>query len=130
MRTNIYGNYPDVLTSPPTHDYATRQLVGHISGRKVDMSGLARQLERFVNLPIVDETALSGEFDYEIVFAPTLPIERIEAIRSQAGRESLPIMNSPTFFRALEEDLGLELKRSKEKVETIVIEKIHRPTEN
>jgi uncharacterized protein (TIGR03435 family) len=83
-----------------------------------------------VNLPIVDETALSGEFDYEIVFAPTLPIERIEAIRSQAGRESLPIMNSPTFFRALEEDLGLELKRSKEKVETIVVEKIHRPTEN
>jgi uncharacterized protein (TIGR03435 family) len=129
-RTNIYGNYPDVLTSPSKHDYASRQIVGHISGRKVAMNGLVRQLGMFVNLPIVDRTGLTGDFDYEIVFAPTLPAERIEALRNQAGREPLPIMTNPTLFKALEEDLGLELKASKEKVEVLVVDRIERPSEN
>jgi uncharacterized protein (TIGR03435 family) len=39
-------------------------------------------------------------------------------------------MTSPTLFRALEEDLGLELKASKEKVEVFVIDHIEWPSEN
>ena len=52
--------------------------------------------------PVVDETNLKGTYDWDILFDARNPNSIVEAIQR---------------------DLGLELKRSKRKVEVLVVEK-------
>jgi uncharacterized protein (TIGR03435 family) len=52
--------------------------------------------------PVVDETNLKGTYDWDILFDARNPYSIVEAIQR---------------------DLGLELKRSKRKVEVLAVEK-------
>jgi uncharacterized protein (TIGR03435 family) len=73
---------------------------------------------------VLDRTGLAGEYNYQLVFAPLNP---------PAGgvySDGMPVMSSPTLFRALETEFGLELKPTTEKVEVFVIDRLERPTEN
>ena len=128
--TSTAGTYPGVLNYPPKHNYAPDQIVGLISGSRGSMDYIADQIRRHVGRPVLNRTGLSGDFNYEIVFAPLRPVSQIDADRIGTGRAALPVMSRPSIFEALEEDLGLELKASKENVETWVVERIERPNEN
>jgi uncharacterized protein (TIGR03435 family) len=128
--TTSAGNYLDALNYPPKHDYAPQQIVALISGSRGSMDYLANQIYRFVGRPVLNRTGLSGDFNYEIVFAPIRGVAEIDADRIATGREPLPVMSKPSLFEALEEDLGLELKASKEKIDVWVVERIDRPSEN
>jgi uncharacterized protein (TIGR03435 family) len=62
---------------------------------------------------VVDKTSLEGNYD-------------CEATWSRAGSDG----SGPSFFTAVEDQMGLKLKPAKVPAEIVVIEKVHAPTEN
>ena len=125
-----FGTYPGVLNYPPKHNYEPEQIVAIVSGRASSMDYMADQIRIIVGRPVLNRTGIPGDFNYEVVFSPLKLSAEIDAARIETGRVPLPVMSKPSIFAALEEDLGLELKASKEKVEVLVIERLARPSEN
>ena len=81
-------------------------------------SGIAQRVGRAV----VDRTGLTGEWSFELTFAP-------QAGQLPPGVE-LPAVdpNTPDLFTAVQEQLGLKLEATKGPVEVLIVESIERPT--
>ena len=80
-----------------------------MTGRKVPMSDLAKQLGDMAGRTVIDNTSLKGDYDFKLDWAP-----------SDAADDSLP-----SIFIAVQEQLGLKLVSVKKApVEVIVIESI------
>jgi uncharacterized protein (TIGR03435 family) len=91
------------------------------------ISSLAVLLSRLgdVNRPVVDETGLSGNFDFDLTWTPIpnqIPVQPLGAPGPDAY--------GPTIFTALEEQLGLALKAADGPWDVLVIDHIERPTED
>jgi uncharacterized protein (TIGR03435 family) len=88
-----------------------------MSGKDVYMADLARLLARRMGRPVVDQTGFTDPFSFILVFNP-------------------PTTNNPAWadlpnvFSALEKQVGLKLQETKTTVETWVIERIEKPSEN
>jgi bla regulator protein BlaR1 len=103
-----------------TRDEATRiSLVGNIRGG--EMTAVAITLEQFAlspfligpaGGPVVDQTGLKGAYDFTLKWD------------SEIGADA------PSFFTAIQEQLGLQLVASKAPVEVIVIDHIEQPSAN
>jgi uncharacterized protein (TIGR03435 family) len=89
---------------------------GKISGHAMPVSILAGHLPAWVGGPIVDKTGLTGSYDVLLQWDPNVVPD--------------PNSNVPGLFAALEEQLGLHLKPTKTTVDTIVIDRLERPSEN
>jgi uncharacterized protein (TIGR03435 family) len=89
----------------------------HIEGRRLPIQYLTDQLYVLLQARVVDETGLTGEFDYDVEFvSPTLTDAQIDG---------------PTVFTALREKMGLGLKATKRSTPIFVIDRVDRnPTEN
>ena len=74
--------------------------------------------------PVVDQTGLSGKFDFTIEWSP-----ETNGIPPQAG-EPVPDTQGPSFQAALREQLGLRLESTKAPLQILVIENVERPSEN
>lgn len=109
---------------------------GHIRGEKVGMPLLVNWLSMVTGRPVIDRTGLTGTyaFDLEWSFDPgAVPAKGagpIAEMKAQAAAAEPSDPNGPTLFTALQEQLGLRLESAKGPVETIVIEKVERPTAN
>jgi uncharacterized protein (TIGR03435 family) len=114
---------PRELPYSPKPDYG-RQRVSFFYGARATTGWLAGSLSYFAKRLVVDRTGLTGDYNYQLVFAPLYPPGPGDNVGDT------PIMTSPTLFSALEQELGLELKPSTEKVEVFVIERLERPTDN
>jgi uncharacterized protein (TIGR03435 family) len=69
---------------------------------------------------VIDRTGLTGGWDFELTFAPENP-----------GPEAPPAdPNAPSFFTAIQEQLGLKLEATKGPVEVLVIDSVEKPTED
>jgi uncharacterized protein (TIGR03435 family) len=79
------------------------------------MSTLTSLLEQNLQIPIVDKTGLTQEYDYSITWIQPFPASK------QIGLE-LP--NLEVLKQALLDQLGLELVPSRESVEMLVVEKV------
>ena len=95
-------------------------------GRNVTMATFASTLQHVVvDRPVVDQTGLSGRFDFQLTFAPD---------GAQFGGMRLPAQSedvaSPSLFTAIQEQLGLKLEAVKAPADTIVIDHIERPSPN
>lgn len=72
--------------------------------------------------PAVDQTGLTGNFDFRIQYSRDL-------IASPApGAE--PVSQGPTFLEALKEQLGLKLKPTVAPVDVLVIDHVEQPSPN
>lgn len=97
-----------------------------VTCKKVTMKRFAEMLlaSRF-NRFVVDETGLTGEYDFEMHFVPDSPTpkpgETVTAADAPTG---------PTFEGALQEQLGLKLITTKAAVPFLVIDKAERPSAN
>jgi len=87
----------------------------------------------FVNLisdlvgrPVIDETGFGGPFDVRLRWTPD------DSTPGNRSGDSLPRADSadPSFFTALEEQLGLRLESRKGPLETITIEHAEKPGGN
>jgi len=77
---------------------------------------------------VVDRTGLNGSWDFELNFA----VEgRGGQIGGPAGQDApAPDPNAPSFFTAIQEQLGLKLESTKGPVEVLVIDSIEHPVED
>jgi bla regulator protein BlaR1 len=74
--------------------------------------------------PLVDQTGLSGRFDFSIEFTP-------ESNPPSAPTADAPTdVQGPTFLEALHEQLGLKLESTKAPLQILVVDHVERPSEN
>ncbi|MGD0741078.1 MAG: TIGR03435 family protein [Terracidiphilus sp.] len=102
--------YPDHMTLP---------------ARNVNMGDFASLLQRSVlDRPVVDKTALTGRFDFDLTWAQdaTQFGGEVPAAPSDA--------TSPPLFIAIREQLGLRLEATKGPVEVLVIDSAQPPSPN
>jgi uncharacterized protein (TIGR03435 family) len=89
----------------------------HMESTKGSMEALARQLSATAGRPVVDRTGLAGFFVYTLDWFP-------------ANRVPPPDLDTPSMFKAVEEQLGLKLEQAKGPMEKLVIDSVARPAEN
>jgi uncharacterized protein (TIGR03435 family) len=98
---------------------------GRFEDKAVSMAGLADQLARQLERPVVDKTGLTAVYTLKLEWTPDdQPAGRGEG---GAGEPAL----GPSIFTAVQEQLGLRLQTQKLPVEIIVVDRVDRaPTEN
>ena len=73
---------------------------------------------------VVERTGLTGSWDFELLFAP-------EARGGPGGADAPQVdPNAPSFFTAIQEQLGLKLEPTKGPVEVLVIDSVEKATED
>jgi uncharacterized protein (TIGR03435 family) len=84
---------------------------------KSQMSSLVRVLSSAADRPVLDQTGLTGFYDFKVEFA-----RDPAAVVAESSAASL--------FTALQEQLGLKLEPRRGSIETMVIDHAERPSEN
>jgi uncharacterized protein (TIGR03435 family) len=84
---------------------------------KSSMEALVRVLSGAADRPVLDQTGLSGLYDFKLEFA---------CDPAAAAAET----SASSIFTAVQEQLGLKLESTKGPVEVIVIDRAERPSEN
>ncbi len=100
-----------------------------LDGISVSMPALARMLSMLVGREVIDKTGFTARFALHVDFAMD---DALAGIPNPPGPEvSAPADSAkPTFFTAIQEQLGLKLEPSKGPVDVFVIDHVERPTEN
>ena len=110
---------------------------GKFTIRKVTMDGLARQLERYLDRPIVDTTDLKKRYDLSVTVTPE--DAQIMLIHAAVGA-GVPLppqalqfaagASTPSLFDAFEQ-LGLKMEAKKAPLDVVVVDQASKtPTEN
>jgi uncharacterized protein (TIGR03435 family) len=99
----------------------------HTTGVRVPMVYLTWFLSLLVQndgRPVVDQTGLTGNYDFTLSFRPILPPD--------ASPDALPPeqRDLPTLFDALRTQLGLRLTPTRGPVDHLVIDHIEKPSDN
>jgi uncharacterized protein (TIGR03435 family) len=105
----------------------TGNVAAGFTGERVNMQYLCWWLGQALQnseRPVVDQTGLTKNYDFKLTFIPELP--------PNVSPETIPaeILNRPTLFEALKQQLGLRLDPQKGPVEYYVIDHIERPAGN
>jgi uncharacterized protein (TIGR03435 family) len=88
---------------------------GVLMGRALTLSTLAITLTRFADRVVVDETGLTGKFDWHIFWLP----DEI----ALSGRS----IDGPSMFSAFRDEAGLKLEPRRRPVEVLVVERAEHP---
>jgi uncharacterized protein (TIGR03435 family) len=89
--------------------------IGHGSLRSAgtELQHLTDALSGILKRKVLDRTGLTGEFDFNLKWAPDQAIDP-----------------GPSIFTAIEEQLGLKLESGRAPIDVLVVDRIERPTEN
>lgn len=96
---------------------------GQFTARGISIEVLGLMLSMRLERPVVDKTGLTGSYDAILRWTPD-----DAAGPSQISGTSLD--SGPSFFTAVQEQLGLKLEPSKEPMDTIVVDHVEAPSEN
>jgi bla regulator protein BlaR1 len=100
---------------------------GMLHGEGVPLGFLATAMSGHLGRSVIDKTGLTGKYDIDLRWSPD---------PGQAGAgpfgelPQAPDPNGPSIFTAVQEQLGLRLESQKAPVETLVIDRVERPSEN
>ena len=117
-----------------------------MTASKQSMATLAEMLSSQLDLPVVDRTGLTGDYDFTFYFAP----DGLAGMRLPAGLPPPPnaptageggpgmpaasapdAQSNPNLFAAVQEQLGLKLEQRKGPVDLLVIDHLEKaPIEN
>jgi uncharacterized protein (TIGR03435 family) len=101
--------------SPPSENENSN---GGVVTMRMSMGEFAPDLGYFVGRPVVDQTGLTGRYDFQLKWT---------ADESKAPTDgSAP----PGMFTAIQEQLGLKLEPAKAPVEVLVVDAVQRPGAN
>lgn len=98
-----------------------------IHARAIDTADLGQFLENFADRPVIDRTGLSGLFDVDTT--GWLPMRGKPGQTGGKAEDGSDMDTMPTMFTVVE-GLGLKLESQKAPVETIVVDRVERPSEN
>ena len=105
---------PKLKPSSQTETYG-QILPNGLQAKGITLKVLAAMLQRPAGKPVVDQTGISGTFDFTLRYAP------------EDGTDSA----LPSLFTALEEQLGLKLQPQKIPMQKLVIDQVERtPLDN
>ena len=106
---------PD-LAPPPVDPLpcSSSMMFGRLTMRDMPLDILANTLSGMVGRVVFDRTALTGNFNLSLRYAP----DGTDSAQSQ----------DPSIFTALQEQLGLKLESIKGPVEVLVIDHVEQPT--
>jgi uncharacterized protein (TIGR03435 family) len=93
-------------------------------------SVLAGALSSTLGQPVVDETGITGRFNYKLDWTPDQSDKAIRNAPPDVLRQLAIDPNGPSIFTALQEQLGLRLEARKVPTEVLVIDSAQRPSEN
>ncbi|HEY4088369.1 MAG TPA: TIGR03435 family protein [Bryobacteraceae bacterium] len=102
---------------------------GLLAGDRTDVPFLARALSEIVGRPVVDQTGLTGKYNFELKWNPEMGSANT-ALGETPSVVPAADPDRATIFTALQEQLGLRLSSGKGPVEVIVVDHLARPTEN
>jgi len=114
-------------TSPQDFEIPMQGAPAKVTGKRVPMNYLCWNLGQTLQndaRPVVDETGLTGNYDFTLSYVPQLPPG------ADAGQLPPEYKDLPSLFDALKQQLGLRLTAQKGPVEHLVIDHIDKPTEN
>jgi uncharacterized protein (TIGR03435 family) len=97
---------------------------GRIGGRKVTIERIAEFLKNpftGVDRPVLDRTGLTGTFDFSLEWSPE---------RDITDRPDQASPSGPSFFEALQKQLGLKLVATRAPTDVLFIDHIEHPDEN
>ena len=108
-------------TMPP----CTLRLVNTTMEGQITIPELALAFTRMATSPrmVIDKTGLTGSYSVKLEFDP-IATRRGPDVNAPAGS------GPPTLFTAVQEQLGLKLEPSRAVRETLVVDRLERPTEN
>ena len=112
------------LPRPDRNGPAPRCTLRMVDGRlegDTTMANLATVLRPFAGRPIVDKTDLVGFYRVTMLFDP---------VALRRSPDTAAVSGPPSVLTAVQQDLGLRLKPSRQAVGKIVIDHIERPTSN
>jgi uncharacterized protein (TIGR03435 family) len=91
----------------------------HIGGRDVTLTSIANSMPGWGDLghPVVDETGLTGSYDFALSFVPKHP-------DPPPGQPSPPEEQAPNFIESVRKQLGLKLEAEKHDVQVLVLDHI------
>jgi uncharacterized protein (TIGR03435 family) len=96
---------------------------GEILSKGTQMGNFIRFLAVDLRRPVTDETGLTGTYAFDLKWAPDRPANAEPgAVASEPA--------GPSIFTAIEEQLGLRLESRKAPVETLIIERVEKASEN
>ena len=101
---------------------------GRLQGFAAPMAMFATVLSNTVGRPVLDKTGLMEKYDFLLEWTPDIATINPD----KPGGEAPPPLDSsgPAIFTALQEQLGLRLDSTKGPVESIVIDRVERPSGN
>jgi uncharacterized protein (TIGR03435 family) len=82
-------------------------------GKNLPLGNLARFLSNQTARPVIDETALTGKYNFKMIYAP-----------------DMNDVTGPSIFAALQEQLGLKLESRKGPADVLVIDSVQKPSQN
>jgi uncharacterized protein (TIGR03435 family) len=130
----VWKNGPKLANSGADTRPSLMMNRGHIEAKHAQTVGFVKMLGGFMGRSVVDQTGLTGDYDFTLDWAPD-PGDRMvpKGIPVDPGREkelaaSMP--DGPSLFTAIQEQLGLKLESKRGPVEILVIDAVGHPSEN
>ncbi len=109
---------------------------GELVGQALPMATLIRLLsEKILNRGVLDNTGLTGSYDFTLQWTTgdesQGPMFKETGDHPQVtGSTPLPEFSRPSFFNAIQEQLGLKLESQKGPGGVLVIDHVEKPSEN
>jgi uncharacterized protein (TIGR03435 family) len=97
---------------------------GQMIGQEIPMELFARSLSGLAGKPVVNNTGITGVYDFKLEWEPDHSPPRGEPGEIPADP------SGPSIFNALQEQLGLKLESQKVEMPIVVIDHIEEPSEN
>ena len=79
--------------------------------------------------PVVDQTGLTGRFDFKLTFTPDDSLFNGHPPKMPASTDA-SAEPAPDFFKAFQDQLGLKLEAEKTAVDVIAIDHVDKPSAN
>ena len=105
---------PPGSSSPGRMRTLSIQGKGRLAGNDVPLSGLVDYFARQLDRPVLDETGLTGQYDFTLQWTPDAPSGSLV----------------PSLSTALDQQLGLKLEQRVSPVEFLVIDNVNKPSQN
>jgi uncharacterized protein (TIGR03435 family) len=106
---------------------------GQFTGQAVSIKNLASTLSVQLGRPVLDQTGLTGKYDFTFKYAPDR-LPRPAPAGEVASNQPVPAAPdpsvAPTLTKAIEDFLGLRLESGKGPVEIVVIDHVEKPSGN
>jgi bla regulator protein blaR1 len=101
--------------------------LGDMIANNADMSDFTGVMQSMVlDRPVIDQTELKGRFDFTLKWTPDM--SQFGGRGASAKTDALDA--PPDLYKAIQEQLGLQLKTTKIPVDVLVIDHVEKPSEN